>query len=179
MANFYSDSHNERWGVMMQERKRSCGLACAAMAEVYMKSQVEASMEATFRAISQRFPENFQEDRGASMENVVNVLRSRGIHCYDNYDYGSGAVWSYIYAYAKDATPIIVYINWGPGNGAHATLAIHVYKDNQKVVFLDPAFGLVEMTGSSLPAYTPRNAAGAVIANGTLTGPMIITKASS
>jgi hypothetical protein len=49
MANFYSDSHGERWGVMMQERKVSCGLACAAMAEVYMKSQVQANMEAIFR----------------------------------------------------------------------------------------------------------------------------------
>lgn len=32
MANFYTDSHNERWGVMMQQKKVSCGLACAAMA---------------------------------------------------------------------------------------------------------------------------------------------------
>ena len=59
MAEFYGDSHGERWGVMMQQRKTSCGLACAAMAEVYMKSQVAANMEAIFRAISQKFPENF------------------------------------------------------------------------------------------------------------------------
>jgi hypothetical protein len=81
MANFYSDSHDERWGVMMQQKKVSCGLACAAMAEVYIKAQVQENMEAVFRQISQRFPENFKEDRGASMDNVVNVLRSRGIHC--------------------------------------------------------------------------------------------------
>jgi hypothetical protein len=51
MANFYSDSHGERWGVMMQEKSVSCGLACAVMAEVYIKSQIQASMEAIFREI--------------------------------------------------------------------------------------------------------------------------------
>src|SRR4051794_2769586 len=64
MANFYNDSHGERWGVMIQQKKVSCGLACSAMAEVYMKSQVVENMEATFRAMSQKFPENFKEDRG-------------------------------------------------------------------------------------------------------------------
>ena len=48
---------------MMQQKRVSCGLACAAMAEVYMKSQVQENMEAVFRQISQKFPENFQEDR--------------------------------------------------------------------------------------------------------------------
>jgi hypothetical protein len=127
MANFYSDSHGERWGVMMQEKSVSCGLACAAMAEVYIKSQIQASMEAIFREISQKFPGNFKEDRGASMDNIVDVLRSRGIHCYDNHDYG-----------------------------------------------------LVEFAGSQLPAYTATDNTGiyggAVVARGTLTGPMIITR---
>ena len=180
MANFYSDSHGERWGVMMQQKKTSCGLACAAMAEVYIKSQVEANMEALFRELSQRFPESFQEDRGASMDNVVNVLRSRGVHCYDNNDYGAGGVWPYLYAYAKDTSPAIVYISWGKGNGAHAALCVAVYKNDQKCIFLDPSFGLVEFAGSQLPAYTVTDNTGifggAVIARGTLTGPMIITK---
>lgn len=183
MANFYSDSHGERWGVMMQEKSVSCGLACAAMAEVYIKSQVQASMEAIFREISQKFPGNFKEDRGASMDNIVDVLRSRGIHCYDNNDYGAGGVWSYLYAYAKDTSPAIVYISWGKGNGAHAALCVNVYKSDQKCIFLDPAYGLVEFAGSQLPAYTATDNTGiyggAVIARGTLTGPMIITRPSS
>jgi len=182
MADFYSDSHGERWGVMMQEKKVSCGLACAAMAEVYIKSQVQANMEAIFRDISQRFPGNFKEDRGASMDNIVDVLRSRGVQCYDNHDYGAGGVWPYLYAYAKDASPVIVYISWGKGNGAHATLCVYVYKNDQKCVFLDPAYGLVELAGSQLPAYTAMDNTGknpgAVIARGTLTGPMIITRPS-
>jgi hypothetical protein len=181
MANFYNDSHGERWGVMMQQKKVSCGLACAAMAEVYMKSQVAENMEATFRAMSQKFPENFKEDRGASMDNIVNVLRYRGIHCYNNYDYGSGGIWPYLYNYAKDTTPVIVYISWGPGAGAHATLCVYVYKSDQKCIFLDPGYGLVELDGSQLPAYTVRDntgvSGGGVIARGTLTGPMIITRA--
>jgi Papain-like cysteine protease AvrRpt2 len=181
MANFYNDSHGERWGVMMQQKKVSCGLACAAMAEVYMKSQVAENMEATFRAMSQKFPENFKEDRGASMDNIVDVLRYRGTHCYNNYNYGSGGVWPYLYTYAKDTTPVIVYISWGPGAGAHATLCVYVYKSDQKCIFLDPGYGLVELDGSQLPAYTVRDNtgiySGAVIARGTLTGPMIITRA--
>ena len=180
MTNFYSDSHGERWGVMIQQKKVSCGLACAAMAEVYTKSQVQENMEAVFRQISQKFPENFKEDRGASMDNIVNVLRSRGVHCYDNYDYGAGGVWPYLYAYAKDATPVIVYISWGKGNGAHAALCVYVYKKDQRCVFLDPGYGLVEFAGSQLPLYTVMDntgvAGGGVIAKGTLTGPLIITK---
>jgi hypothetical protein len=183
IVNFYSDSHGERWGVMMQLKKMSCGLACAAMAEVYMKSQVKESMEATFRSISQKFPGNFQEDSGTSMDNVVDVLRYRGIHCYDNHDYGAGGVWPYLYTYAKDASPVIVYISWGKGNGAHATLCVHVYKEDQKCIFLDPGYGLVELAGSQLPAYTVNDNTGiyngAVIARGTLTGPMIITRPSN
>lgn len=181
MAEFYGDSHGMRWGVMMQQKRTSCGLACAAMAEVYMKSQVAANMEAIFRAISQKFPENFKEDsRGASMDNIVNVLRYRGVHCYNNYDYGSGGVWPYLYTYAHEFSPTIVYISWGKGAGAHATLCTWVYKDDHRCVFLDPAYGLVELAGSQLPAYTPKDhATGAVLANGTLTGPMIITKRMS
>jgi Papain-like cysteine protease AvrRpt2 len=182
-TNFYTDSHGERWGVMMQQKKVSCGLACAAMAEVYMKSQVKANMEATFRQISQKFPENFKEDRGASMDNITNVLRDRGIHCYDNHDYGAGGVWPYLYHYAKDISPVIVYISWGAGNGAHATLCVHVYKSDQKCIFLDPGYGLVELSGSVLPSYPVTDntgvEGGGIIARGTLTGPMIITKASS
>jgi hypothetical protein len=180
MANFYTDSHNERWGVMIQQKKMSCGLACAAMAEVYMKSQVVADMEALFRQLSQKYAGNFTEDDGTSMDNVASVLRSRGIQNFGNHDYTAGGVWSYLYAYAKDTTPIIAYISWGKGNGAHATLCVHVYKNDQKAIFLDPFYGLVEFAGSQLPAYTARDNTGiydgAVVARGTLTGPLIITK---
>lgn len=182
MANFYKDSHGEGWGVMMQQKKASCGLACAAMAEVYMTSQVKENMEAIFRDISQKFPENFKEDRGASMDNLVEVLRYRRVPCYANKDYGAGGVWSYLYAYAKDTSPVIVYILWGEGQGAHAALCVHVYKSDHKCIFLDPGYGLVEFVGSQLPAYTVRDNTGAsgvlggVIARGALTGPMIITK---
>jgi len=180
MANFYSDSHGERWGVMMQQKKVSCGLACAAMAEVYIKSQVQENMEGIFRQISQSFPENFTEDCGASMDNIVDVLRYRGILCYDNNDYGAGGVWPYLYTYAKDTSPVIVYISWGKGLGAHATLCVYVYKSDQKCIFLDPCYGLVELAGSQLPVYMATDNTGVygggVIATGNLTGPMIITR---
>lgn len=95
-----------------------------------MKSQAKANMEAVFRDISQKSPQSWKEDTGASMHNLVKVLHYRGIHCYDNYDYGAGGVWPYLYAYAKDSTPIIVYISWGKGNGAHATLCVYVHKSD-------------------------------------------------
>src|SRR6202043_1922823 len=72
----------------------------------------------------------------------------------NNYNYGSGGVWPYLYTYAKDSTPVIVYISWGKGNGAHAALCVYVYKSDQKCIFLDPGYGLVEFAGSQLPAYT-------------------------
>jgi hypothetical protein len=60
MANFYTDSHGERWGVMMQEKKMSCGPACVAMTEVYSKSRVEANMEQIAREISQKYEGRFE-----------------------------------------------------------------------------------------------------------------------
>ena len=176
MADFYGDNHGQRWGVMKQQKRKSCGLACAAMAEVYMKSQIVANMEGIFRDISQRFPGNFKEDNGASMDNIVDVLRYRGVPCYDNHDYGSGGVWPYLYAYARETSPPIVYISWGKGAGAHATLCTWVYKDDWNCVFLDPIYGLVELKGSQLPAYTPKDSSGAVITRGTFTGPMIMLR---
>ena len=177
MANFYSDSHGERWGVMMQEKRMSCGLACAAMTEVYIRSQVTANMEATFRQISQKFPGNFQEDDGTSMDNVAKVLRYRGINCYNSYDYGAGGVWPYLYNYAKDATPVVVHISWGKGRGAHCAVCVYVYKSDQKCIFLDPFYGLVELGAYELPGYNVRSAFdGAVLVHGRLPGTMIITK---
>ena len=78
------------------------------------------------RPISQKFPENFREDRGASMDNIVNVLRYRGLLCYNK------------------------------GAGAHATLCTCVYKDDHRCVCLDPAYGLVELSGSQPPANAPK-----------------------
>ena len=176
MVNFYTDNHGERWGVMMQQKRNSCAVACTAMAEVYMKSQVTANMESIFRSLSQRFPESWNENRGASMDNVVQMLRYRGLHCYDSYDYGAGGVWPYLYAYANDNAPVITHIDWGVNKGAHAILCVHVYKSDQKCIFLDPFYGLVENTGSNLPTYTVGAAGFPVIATGKLSGWLIITK---
>ncbi|MCP5098552.1 MAG: hypothetical protein GY943_23630 [Chloroflexi bacterium] len=182
MVNFYSDSHGESWGVLMQQKKQSCGLACAAMAEVYMKSKMQANLQAVYRNLSYYYPENFEEDRGASMDNLVDVLRFRGIHCYDHYEFGAAGVWPYLYTYAKDASPVIAYISWGTGRGAHATLGVYVYKNDHQCIFLDPGYGLVELNAKQLPSYTVKDntgvRGGGVIARGTLTGSLIITRPS-
>ena len=73
------------------------------MAEVYMKSQVQENMEAVFRQISQKFPENLPGGPGK-------------------------------------------------GRGAHAALCVYVYKSDQRCIFLDPGYGLVEVAGSQLPS---------------------------
>ncbi|MBX3570250.1 MAG: hypothetical protein KF914_19470 [Rhizobiaceae bacterium] len=179
MANFYSDSHGERWGVMIQEKHMSCGPASVAMTEVYSKSKVESNLEALLRDISQRFPGNFTEKDGTDMPNLASILRTRGIQCYDAHNFGAGAVWSYLYAYATDRTPAIVHISWG--NGGHFAVCIKVYKNDHHCIFLDPWYGLVEIVGSSLPAYTVGDPTGNFppVAKGQLSGWLIVTKASS
>jgi ABC-type bacteriocin/lantibiotic exporter with double-glycine peptidase domain len=178
MANFYTDSHGERWGVMIQEKKMSCGPACVAMTEVYSKSRVDANMEQIARAISQKYEGRFQEDTGSSLSNLASILRERGVPCYDAYNFGGGAVWSYLYAYAKDATPAICHVQWA--KGAHFVVCIKVYKDNHRCVFLDPFYGLVEVVGSKLPTYVVQDPTGTFppVATGKLSGWLLVTKAS-
>src|SRR5262245_56800945 len=115
MANFYSDSHGERWCVMIQEKTMSCGPASAAMTEVYYKSGIVADLESRVRKLSQKYPGRFTEEQGTNVKNLVYVLRDEGIRCYDALCADSAAVWSYLYAYAKDDTPVIVHISWGNG----------------------------------------------------------------
>ena len=136
MANFYTDSHGERWGVMMQEKKMSCGPACVAMTEVDSKSRVEANMEQIAREISQKYEGRFEEDTGSTLPNLAVDPAKRGVPCYDAYNFGGGAVWSYLYAYAKDAAPTICHVQWS--KGGHFVVCIKVYKDNHRCVFLDP-----------------------------------------
>jgi hypothetical protein len=150
-TNWYNDSHGERWGVMIQQKHMSCGPASVAMTEVYYKQRVVADVEARIREISQKYPGRFTETGGTYMKNLAYVLREEGIKCYD--PLYTKAVWSYLYAYAKDDTPIIVQIDWKNG-GSHFAVCVYVYKTDQKCIFLDPWYGLIERAGSTLPDYT-------------------------
>ncbi len=178
MANFYKDSHGVSWGVMMQEKHMSCGPACVAMTEVYSKSHVEEGMEATARAISQRYEGRFEEDTGSTLPNLASILRERGVPCYDAGYFGGGAVWSYLYAYAKEATPAICHVSWA--KGGHFIVCIHVYKDDHRCVFLDPFYGVVEVVGEKLPTYVVQDPTGEFppVAIGKLSGWVLVTKAS-
>ncbi len=177
MANFYSDSHGERWGVMIQEKTRSCGPAAVAMTEVYYKSSIVANLEAQVRKLSQKYPGRFTEDGGTNVKNLVYVLREEGIKAYDAVDAKPGGVWAYLYKYAKDSTPVIVHISWTPGGG-HFAVCAYVYKKDQKCIFLDPWYGLVELAGSQLPKYTIGDPSGpfGVFAEGRLSGWIIVTR---
>jgi hypothetical protein len=177
MANFYSDSHGERWGVMMQEKHMSCGPASVAMTEVYYKSGITENLEAKVRQISQKYPGKFTEEAGTNVKNLVAVLRDEGVRCYDAVNVQPGVVWNYLYQYAKDETPVIVHIGWNPG-GAHFATCVYVYKSDQKVIFLDPWYGLVEITGSALPNYVVVDPTGTFppVAQGKLTGWIIVTR---
>ena len=153
MANFYSDSHGERWGVLIQEKTMSCGPASVAMSEVYYKSAITADLEALVRSLSQHYPGKFTEEKGTNVKNLVSVLRERGVKTYDALCAQPESVWSYLYAYAKDNTPAIVHIDWG-GGAAHFSVCAQVYKNDQHCIFLDPWYGLVEFAGSQLPSYS-------------------------
>jgi hypothetical protein len=177
MANFYTDSHGERWGVMIQEKHMSCGPAAVAMTDVYYTSSIVADLESKVRALSKNYPGGFTEDGGTNVKNLVNVRRTEGIKTYDAiYVPGTGA-WNYIYAYAKDTTPVIVHISWTPGGG-HFAVCIQVYKSDQHCIFLDPWYGLVEFAGSMLPSYTVADPTGTFgpVANGILSGWIIVTR---
>jgi Peptidase C39 family len=176
MANFYSDSHGERWGVMIQEKTMSCGPASVAMTEVYYKSGIVADLESRVRKLSQKYPGRFTEEQGTNVKNLVYVLRDEGIKCYDALCADAAAVWSYLYAYAKDNTPVIVHISWG--NGGHFAICPYVYKNDWRCIFLDPWYGLVEIGGAQLPKYVVGDPTGtfAPVAKGQLSGWIIITK---
>lgn len=178
MANFYRDSHGESWGVMMQEKNQSCGPASVAMTEVYYKSSVTANLETRVRQLSQKYPGKFTEDGGTNMDNLVYVLRDQGIKCYDVTGAQPAAkVWNYLYAYAKDNTPVIVHISWTPGGG-HFAVCVHVYKSDLKCIILDPWYGLVEVYGPDLPKYVVGDPTGNFppVAKGNLSGAIIVTK---
>ena len=172
MANFYSDSHGERWGVLIQQKTTSCGPASVAMTEVYYKSAITADMEGLVRSLSQKMPVRFTDNW---QKNLVSVLRERGVKTYDALGAQPGAVWSYLYAYAKDNTPVIVHIDWGDGT-SHAAVCVQVYKKDQKCIFLDPWYGLVEFAGSQLPNYTIGDPSGPFPGpQGRLSGWIIVT----
>ena len=177
MANFYTDSHGERWGVMIQEKHMSCGPASVAMTDVYYTSSIVADLESKVRDLSKKNPGGFTEDGGTNVKNLVNVLRAEGIKTYDALYAPGTSVWNYIYAYAKDTTPVIVHISWTPGGG-HFAVCIQVYKNDQHCIFLDPWYGLVEFAGSALPSYTVTDPTGTfgAAANGNLSGWIIVTK---
>lgn len=176
MANFYRDSHGESWGVMMQEKTMSCGPASVAMTEVYYKSSIVADLETRVRQLSQKYPGRFTEENGTNVKNLVSVLRDERIKCYDALCAQPAAVWSYLYQYAHDNTPVIIHIAWE--KGAHFAVCVFVYKKDQKCIFLDPWYGLVELAGSNLPNYTVGDSTGTFtpVAKGKLSGWIIVTK---
>lgn len=152
----------------------SCGPASVAMTEVYYTSRIRADLELRMRELSQKYPGKFTEIGGTGMGNLVNILREEGIKTYDLI-YAKD-IWAYIYAYAKDNTPLILHVQWA--NGAHFIVCPCVYKADQKVIFLDPWYGLVELAGSSLPDYVGGDPTGTFgpVAKGKLSGWIIITK---
>ncbi|PNG25574.1 papain-like cysteine protease family protein [Methylocella silvestris] len=175
MANFYSDSHGERWGVMIQEKNQSCGPASVAMTKVYYTSSITGGLEAEARKLSQNYPDNFTEAKGTGdIKNLVSVLRAEGVKTYDALFVQN--VWAYLYAYARDNTPVLCHVRWKVGG--HFIVCVQVYKTDQKCVFLDPWYGLVEISGAKLPTYTVQDSTGTFepVATGALSGWIIVTK---
>jgi hypothetical protein len=127
------------------------------MTEVYYKSDVPYSnLEARVRRLSQKYPGAWKEGGSMNVVNVVSVLQEEGVKCYAAQRVQPAAVWSYLYRYANDDTPVIVSVRWDDGI-VHGIVCVYVYKKDQHCIFLDPTYGLVEIPGPKLPRYTVEN----------------------
>lgn len=160
---------------MIQEKNQSCGPASVAMTKVYYTSSVSASLEAEARRLSQNYSDNFTESKGTgSIKNLASVLRAEGVETYDALFVQN--VWAYLYAYARDDTPVLCHVRWAVGG--HFVVCAHVYRSDQTCVFLDPWYGLVQISGSKLPTYTVQDSTGtfAPAAVGALSGWIVVTK---
>lgn len=145
------DSKGRYHRVTYQQYGTSCGPACVAMTERIYKYLYDMNGEARARALSQKYPGSWSLYGGTSaMGNLSYVLNAEGVRAYAP-ALGGGNAHSYLYYYASFNTPVIVRIGWSGGGGHFAVCAI--CDPDDRYVFYDPWYGLVEVAGSTLPAY--------------------------
>jgi hypothetical protein len=123
--------------------------------------------EARVRAISDLYPGGWHLKSGTAKENAAMVLegsdaiqtrRHHGIHATN------------VLKHVSRHHPAIVFIDW-LGAGFHAAVCSHAYHDGT-FVFLDPFFGLAELSSDDLPAY---DGAKGQLYQDTLGGPILGT----
>jgi hypothetical protein len=157
-ARFFTDSKKRSHYILMQELAQSCGPACVAMVEDSYKQACMVDGEGRARQLSQKYPGKWTATGGtADMENLTDVLNAEGVKAYRATWVGT-SLYSYLAYYAKEKTPVIVHVRWGPNSG-HFIVCPFVDADGT-IPFHDPWYGLVETQGASLPAYAPTGASG-------------------
>ena len=133
--------------------------ACVAMVESSYKNQCMIDPEGRARELSQAYPGKWTCAGGtAEMMNLSYVLNAEGVKAYGAVHASPGAVYSYLWAYARESTPVIVNIRWANKSG-HFAVCPYVDPDGT-IIFRDPWYGLYEMQQTSLPSYTPSGASG-------------------
>lgn len=145
------DSKGRYHRITFQDFATSCGPACVAMTERIYKYLYTMNGEARARALSQRYPGPWTLSGGTSaMINLSYVLNAEGIRAYAPAQ-GRGNAYAYLRYYACFNTPVIARIGWSGGGGHFAVCGI--YDTDDRFVFYDPWYGLVEVTGWQLPGY--------------------------
>lgn len=153
----FRDSKNRYHRVCVQAYNTSCGPACIAMVERIYKHLAQSD-EARARQISQKYPGKWTEAGGSWPANWSAVLNAVGVRTYAATGVGYAAVYTYLKHYARFATPVLAGVRWYSGGGHAVLCAIHDTDD--KFVFYDPWYGIVEVAGSRFPYYEPPNASG-------------------
>lgn len=148
---FFSDSKGRYHQVCIQLYESSCGPACVAMIERVYK-HLNRSDESRARQISQKYPGNWTIPGGSYyISNLSSVLNAEGIKAYKAKDVTYPNVYSYLKYYASFSTPVIAQVVWYAG-GAHFVMCA-IRDPDDKFVFYDPFYGIVEQSGSYFPYY--------------------------
>jgi len=157
-AHIVSDSESNIHYLLTQEFDQSCGPACVAMANSIYKQICTEDPEGAARRISQQFTGSYHPDLGTMMSNLVNVMTAMNIRNHGVQREASGSdLLSGIYANVTETRPAILHVEFN--NGAkHFVLCVRVLSGD-RVVVLDPWYGLQEVNGNRLPAYAASCAA--------------------
>lgn len=146
----FKDSKGNSWKVFIQEKTDSCGPAAVAMVESLAFRRPVS--EKRVREISGLYPGGWSatESAGTVARNLVSIIEgSFGLSA--ELHHASGAEVERLMRGIHKNRPAIARIGW-KGGGGHFVVCPRRYS-NGSTVFLDPVYGLVEISKADLPAY--------------------------
>jgi len=123
--------------------------------------------EARVREVSDLYPGGWNDYDGTSLQNVVMTLEgSDGLKTTTFHGTHAASILRHVQRYH----PAIAFVRWQSGNG-HFIVCSHAYHDGT-FVFLDPWYGLAEITSGDLPTYDGKKGQ---LFEDTLDGPILGT----